>query len=100
MPCPICNKATDATYTESAMAFMTPPRPFELDALRQRGAKLLLYHGVSDAIFSVTDTDGGSLTESLSIMEEMVKIDSSTRYGKQGTQVIESLKKDIEKSKP
>ena len=49
--------ATDATYTESAMAFMTPPDAFNLNALRDRGAKILTYHGVSDAIFSVTDTE-------------------------------------------
>jgi pimeloyl-ACP methyl ester carboxylesterase len=48
--------ATDATYTESAMSFMTPPDPTELGTLKNRGAKLLVYHGVSDAIFSVDDT--------------------------------------------
>ncbi|WP_234267374.1 tannase/feruloyl esterase family alpha/beta hydrolase [Hydrogenophaga sp. NFH-34] len=48
--------ATQGAYSESAMAFMTPPRPTELDAVQRRGGKLLLYHGVSDAIFSVHDT--------------------------------------------
>lgn len=48
--------ATDATYTESAMAFMTPPNPTQLGTLRNRGAKLMVYHGVSDPIFSVADT--------------------------------------------
>jgi hypothetical protein len=49
--------ATDATYTESAMSFMTPPDASDLSALRVRGAKVLVYHGVSDPIFSVQDTE-------------------------------------------
>jgi feruloyl esterase len=48
--------ATDATYTESAMSFMTPPNVRDLSAVRSRGAKVLVYHGVSDPIFSVSDT--------------------------------------------
>jgi feruloyl esterase len=51
--------ATDATFRESADALMTPPgkdNPTNLAALRARGAKMLLYHGVSDAIFSAEDT--------------------------------------------
>ena len=49
-------EATNATYTESAMSFMTPPNPTELGTLRNRGAKMMVYHGVSDPIFSVDDT--------------------------------------------
>jgi feruloyl esterase len=49
--------ATDATYTESAMSFMTPPDVRDLSAVRSRGAKMIVYHGVSDAIFSVDDTE-------------------------------------------
>jgi hypothetical protein len=49
--------ATDATYTQSAMQFMTPPDATELNDLRHRGAKILVYHGVSDPIFSVADTE-------------------------------------------
>ncbi len=49
--------ATDATYTESAMSFMTPPDVRDLSDVRGRGAKMLVYHGVSDAIFSVDDTE-------------------------------------------
>lgn len=49
--------ATNATYTESAMSFMTPPNPTNLSTLRNRGGKILVYHGVSDAIFSVNDTE-------------------------------------------
>ena len=48
---------TDATYTESAMAFMTPPDATDLRDLRDRGAKVLVYHGVADPIFSVDDTE-------------------------------------------
>jgi feruloyl esterase len=48
--------ATSATYTESGMSFMTPPNPTNLSALKSRGAKIMVYHGVSDAIFSVNDT--------------------------------------------
>ncbi|MBX3607148.1 MAG: tannase/feruloyl esterase family alpha/beta hydrolase [Piscinibacter sp.] len=48
--------ATNATYTESAMSFMTPPDPTNLSTLKNRGAKVMVYHGVSDPIFSVDDT--------------------------------------------
>ncbi|NML16380.1 tannase/feruloyl esterase family alpha/beta hydrolase [Azohydromonas caseinilytica] len=48
--------ATSGVYTESAMGFMTPPNPTELGTLKNRGAKMLVYHGVSDPIFSVNDT--------------------------------------------
>jgi len=47
---------TDATFTESAMQFMTPPDPTNLSDLRRRGAKVLVYQGVSDPIFSIDDT--------------------------------------------
>lgn len=48
--------ATNATYTESAMSFMTPPNPTDMSTLKNRGGKILVYHGVSDPIFSVNDT--------------------------------------------
>ncbi|MBL8347602.1 MAG: tannase/feruloyl esterase family alpha/beta hydrolase [Rubrivivax sp.] len=51
--------ATDATFRESADTVITMPgkeNPTQLAALRARGAKMLLYHGVSDAIFSASDT--------------------------------------------
>ena len=48
--------ATDATYTESALSFMLPPDPTNLAALKNRGAKVMVYHGNSDPIFSVDDT--------------------------------------------
>lgn len=48
--------ATNASFTESAMQFMTPPNPTQLSAVRDRGAKIMVYHGVSDAIFSADDS--------------------------------------------
>lgn len=48
--------ATDATYTESSISFMTPPDPSHLTALRQHGKRMIVYHGVSDPIFSSDDT--------------------------------------------
>ena len=50
---------TNDTYRESGWSLMTPPgesQPDNLTALRGRGAKVVLYHGVSDAIFSAEDT--------------------------------------------
>ena len=48
--------ASNATYTQSAMSFMTPPNVTKLDTLRQRGARLLVMHGNADPVFSVDDT--------------------------------------------
>jgi len=51
--------ATNDTYRESGWSLMTPPgeaNPSDLAALRARGAKVVMYHGVSDAIFSADDT--------------------------------------------
>ena len=48
--------ATSATYTEAGMTFMTPPNATNLAALKLRGAKMMVYHGVSDPIFSAADT--------------------------------------------
>lgn len=50
---------TNDTYKESGWSLMTPPqesKPANMGALRARGAKMVLYHGVSDAIFSAEDT--------------------------------------------
>lgn len=49
-------QATDATYTENALQFMTPPGDGRLDTLRARGAKLMVYHGTADPIFSSDDS--------------------------------------------
>jgi Tannase and feruloyl esterase len=51
--------ATNAIYTESGMSLMTPPghnNPINLSPLRERGAKMMVYHGVSDPIFSAEDS--------------------------------------------
>ncbi|MES2258320.1 MAG: tannase/feruloyl esterase family alpha/beta hydrolase [Pseudomonadota bacterium] len=48
--------ATNATFTESAMTFMTAPNATNLSTLRNRGAKMMVYHGVSDPVFSYNDT--------------------------------------------
>ncbi|WP_066337941.1 tannase/feruloyl esterase family alpha/beta hydrolase [Azohydromonas lata] len=48
--------ATAGVYAESAMGFMAPPNPTDLGALKNRGAKMMVYHGVGDPIFSVNDT--------------------------------------------
>lgn len=48
--------ATNALYTESAMSFMTPPDATDLEAVRRRGGKMLVYHGTADPIFSSDDT--------------------------------------------
>ncbi|MBT0570543.1 tannase/feruloyl esterase family alpha/beta hydrolase [Curvibacter sp. CHRR-16] len=49
-------KATDNTYRESAMDFMTPPQAERMDSFVARGGKLLLAHGSSDPVFSALDT--------------------------------------------
>ena len=46
---------TDDTYTESSMSFMTPP-DLLMKRLRAKGGKLIVYHGVADAVFSAADT--------------------------------------------
>jgi feruloyl esterase len=48
--------ATNAVYTESGMQFMTPPDPEHLRTLQRRGGRMIVYHGVSDPIFSINDT--------------------------------------------
>lgn len=51
--------ATNAVYREAGLSLMMPvgqENPVNLAALRARGAKMVLFHGVSDAIFSADDT--------------------------------------------
>ncbi len=48
--------ATSGAFAESAWSFMTPPDETNLSALKQRGAKLMVYHGTSDPVFSSDDT--------------------------------------------
>ncbi len=47
---------TTSLYTESSIAFMTPPNYGKLPALKKRGAKLMVYHGTADPIFSSDDS--------------------------------------------
>lgn len=47
---------TTPLFTESVMSMMTPPNPTNLSTLRNRGAKIIAFHGVSDAVFSYNDT--------------------------------------------
>ena len=47
---------TGGAFTESSMQFMTPPNPARLDALPERGAKMIVTHGTADPVFSVDDT--------------------------------------------
>jgi feruloyl esterase len=48
--------AAGGIYRESAMSFMSPPDAANLSALRDRGAKMIVYHGTSDPVFSSDDT--------------------------------------------
>ena len=51
--------ATNDVYRESGLSLMTPPgndNPVSLAKLKDRGAKMVIYHGVADAIFSAEDT--------------------------------------------
>jgi feruloyl esterase len=48
--------ATSGAYSESSWSFMTPPDETDLSALKKRGAKLMVYHGTSDPVFSSNDT--------------------------------------------
>jgi pimeloyl-ACP methyl ester carboxylesterase len=49
--------ARNATFKESAMEFMTPPNATDMSRVKARGGKILVYHGGSDPIFSVNDTE-------------------------------------------
>ena len=49
-------QATSATYVENSLSFMTPPHPTDLSVLKGRGAKLMIFHGTSDPIFSSDDS--------------------------------------------
>jgi feruloyl esterase len=48
--------ATTERFRESSMSFMTPATSGRLDTLRSRGGKVLVFHGVSDPVFSFDDT--------------------------------------------
>ena len=44
--------STTPLYPVPAMGFMNPVKPTDMAQLRNRGGKVLVYHGVSDAVFS------------------------------------------------
>ncbi len=48
--------ATNGTFTESSVAFMTPPNAADLSKFARKGGKLMVYHGTSDPVFSYNDT--------------------------------------------
>ena len=48
--------ATSGVFQQSSMAFMTPPDAANLSALRDRGGRMIVYHGTSDPVFSSDDT--------------------------------------------
>ncbi|WP_295549049.1 tannase/feruloyl esterase family alpha/beta hydrolase [uncultured Pseudacidovorax sp.] len=47
--------ATDGAFRESAMRMVAADSP-DMDAYARHGGKILFFHGVSDPVFSVTDT--------------------------------------------
>ncbi|MFM9927123.1 tannase/feruloyl esterase family alpha/beta hydrolase [Variovorax sp. H27-G14] len=48
--------ATDGVFGVSALSFMTPPDAANLGALRDKGGRMIVYHGTSDPVFSSNDT--------------------------------------------
>ncbi len=50
--------ATTGTFEESAMKVMTPPgsNDPELAGFRESGGRMIVFHGVSDPVFSIVDT--------------------------------------------
>lgn len=48
--------ATNNTYTESAMSFMTPPDSTVLSKFVANNRKMIVVHGAADPVFSVSDT--------------------------------------------
>jgi len=45
-------QATNSTYTEAALDFMTPPHLDDFSGVRRHGGRIVMYHGTSDPIFS------------------------------------------------
>jgi len=49
-------QATSGAFAESSLSFMTPPDDANLSGLRNRGGRIMVYHGTSDPVFSSDDT--------------------------------------------
>ncbi|MGB1090761.1 MAG: tannase/feruloyl esterase family alpha/beta hydrolase [Oceanobacter sp.] len=50
-------ETTTELFAESAMSFMAPPTPEDMSTMKNRGGKIMVYHGTSDAIFSIDDSE-------------------------------------------
>ena len=48
--------ATTALYPESPWDYMTPPNAADLSTLKNRGGKMIVFHGTADSVFSPIDT--------------------------------------------
>lgn len=48
--------ATNDTYTVSGWDLMVPPNETDLSRLKKRGAKMVVFHGTGDSVFSSNDT--------------------------------------------
>ncbi|MEO6293865.1 MAG: tannase/feruloyl esterase family alpha/beta hydrolase, partial [Burkholderiaceae bacterium] len=48
--------ATHGAFKESSMQFLSPPEATKLSDFKQRGGKMIVYHGTSDPVFSFNDT--------------------------------------------
>jgi len=48
--------ATSGIYSEASMSSVAPPSPANLSTLKNRGGKLIMYHGIADGTFSTNDT--------------------------------------------
>lgn len=55
---PALLRATTPDFPESSLDFMVPPGLYEdgFEAFRQAGGKMIVYHGLSDPVFSAKDT--------------------------------------------
>ncbi|MBF5007737.1 tannase/feruloyl esterase family alpha/beta hydrolase [Diaphorobacter caeni] len=47
---------TTTVFSQSPMEFMTPPNPKDLSVLKNRGGKIIVFHGTADPVFSFNDS--------------------------------------------